>query len=103
MGAEIGALTISHLEEISDAGVRAMAKSGTMATILPTTAYILRLRPPPVRRMIGSSIPIALGSDFNPNAHCFSMVSQLFFIFKLMTSVFYCKIKINYKCKLLQT
>ena len=74
MGAELGALAISHLEEVSDAGVRAMAKSGTIATVLPTTAYILRLRPPPVRRMIGSSIPIALGSDFNPNAFCFSMV-----------------------------
>lgn len=42
MGAELGALAISHLEEITDAGIVAMAKAKTAAVLLPTTAYILR-------------------------------------------------------------
>ncbi|XP_013793776.1 probable imidazolonepropionase [Limulus polyphemus] len=73
MGAKLGAEAISHLEEICEAGIQAMAKAGTIAVILPTTQYILRLRPPPVRQMIEAGIPIALGTDFNPNAYCLSM------------------------------
>jgi len=36
------ALAVSHLEEISDDGILAMAESKSIAVILPTTAYILR-------------------------------------------------------------
>lgn len=73
MGAEIGARAISHLEEVSDAGLRAMADAGTIAVLLPTTAYVLQLNAPPARRMIDSRVTVALGSDFNPNAHCLAM------------------------------
>jgi len=74
MGAEIGARAISHLEEISDAGVKAMADAGTIGVLLPTTAYMLRLKAPPARQMIDAGVTVALGSDFNPNAHCLAMV-----------------------------
>ena len=74
MGAELKAEAISHLEEISDAGIEAMAASQSVAVILPTTAYILRLKSPPVRQMIEKNVIVALGTDFNPNAHCLSMV-----------------------------
>lgn len=75
MGAsDLGAEAISHLEEVSDEGIQAMAKSGSVAVILPTTAYILRLKSPPVRQMIDQGVIVALGSDFNPNAFCLSMV-----------------------------
>ena len=77
MGAELGARAISHLEEISDAGIEAMAKANSVAVILPTTAYILRLKPPPVRKMIEAGVPVALGTDFNPNAFCTSMVREV--------------------------
>ncbi|GAB1599070.1 probable imidazolonepropionase isoform X1, partial [Argonauta hians] len=73
MGAELEALAISHLEEISDEGMKAMAKAGSIGIILPTTAYILRLKPPDVVKMIKTGMAIALGSDFNPNAYCLSM------------------------------
>ena len=42
MGAELGAQAISHLEEISDEGIRAMAIVKSVAVLLPTTAYMLR-------------------------------------------------------------
>ena len=74
MGAELNSRAMSHLEEISPEGIEAMARSQTVAVLLPTTAHILRLRPPPARQMIEKGVPVALGSDFNPNAHCFAMV-----------------------------
>lgn len=54
MGASVGARAMSHLEEISDNGIKAMAASGTTAVLLPSTAFILRLTPPPARKMIES-------------------------------------------------
>lgn len=74
MGAELQATAISHLEEISDQGIEAIAQSGTVAVVLPTTAYMLKLSPPPVRKMIEAGVVVALGTDFNPNAFCYSMV-----------------------------
>lgn len=50
-----------------------MATSGTAAVLLPTTAYMLRLKSPPAREMIVAGVPVALGSDFNPNAYCYDM------------------------------
>ncbi|XP_075886042.1 putative imidazolonepropionase [Nelusetta ayraudi] len=73
LGAELGALAISHLEEVSDEGITAMAAAGTSAVLLPTTAYILRLPQPRARAMLDAGVIVALGSDFNPNAYCCSM------------------------------
>ncbi|CAG0888330.1 unnamed protein product [Cyprideis torosa] len=73
MGASIGATAISHLEHISDEGIEAMRQAGTVAVLLPTTAYILRLQPPPAARLVERGVAVALGSDFNPNAFCLSM------------------------------
>jgi imidazolonepropionase-like amidohydrolase len=76
MGAQLKATAISHLEEVSTRGIEDMAMAGTVAILLPTTAYIMNLRPPPVRQLIDTAVPVALGSDFNPNAHCLAMVGQ---------------------------
>jgi len=74
MGAGLlAAEAMSHLEEISQLGIRAMAEKSSVAVILPTTAYLLRLKPPPVRDLINQGVAVALGSDFNPNAYCLSM------------------------------
>ncbi len=62
-----------HAPQVSEAGIAAMASRGVFATLLPTTAYVLRLEPPPARALITGGVPVALGSDFNPNAHCLSM------------------------------
>jgi imidazolonepropionase len=70
---ELAATAVSHLELVDDAGIDAMQRAGTVAVLLPTTAYVLRLHPPPARKMIERGVAVALGSDFNPNAHCLSM------------------------------
>ena len=48
----MGALAVSHLEEATQSGITAMADAGVIAVLLPTTAYILRLKPPPAREMM---------------------------------------------------
>ena len=53
LAAEVGALAVSHLEEVSLSGITAMSDAGVVAVLLPTTAYILRLKPPPARDMMG--------------------------------------------------
>uniref|UniRef100_A0A671G1S7 Probable imidazolonepropionase n=1 Tax=Rhinolophus ferrumequinum TaxID=59479 RepID=A0A671G1S7_RHIFE len=73
LGAELGARAISHLEEVSDEGIAAMATARCSAVLLPTTAYMLRLKQPRARKMLDEGVIVALGSDFNPNAYCFSM------------------------------
>uniref|UniRef100_A0A4W2HWE4 Probable imidazolonepropionase n=2 Tax=Bos indicus x Bos taurus TaxID=30522 RepID=A0A4W2HWE4_BOBOX len=73
LGVELGAQAISHLEEVSDEGIAAMASARCSAVLLPTTAYMLRLKQPRARKMLDEGVIVALGSDFNPNAYCFSM------------------------------
>jgi len=73
MGAAIGASAISHVECVSDEGVKAMAEKQVAAVLLPTTAYVLRIHPPPARKLVDEGVIVALGSDFNPNAYCSSM------------------------------
>ncbi|XP_056132029.1 probable imidazolonepropionase isoform X2 [Lampris incognitus] len=76
LGAELGALAISHLEEVTNDGIAAMVRAKTAAVLLPTTAYILRLPQPRARDMLEAGVIVALGSDFNPNAYCCSMVRK---------------------------
>ena len=52
LAAELGAHAVSHLENVSETGIQAMAETGVVGVLLPTTAYILRLDPPPARKMI---------------------------------------------------
>ena len=73
LAGELKCRAVSHLEQVSDQGIAAMKESRTVAVLLPTTAYVLRISPPPARKLIESGVPVALGSDFNPNAHCLSM------------------------------
>eukprot|EP01119_Soliformovum_irregulare_P016125 TRINITY_DN4631_c0_g2_i1.p1 TRINITY_DN4631_c0_g2~~TRINITY_DN4631_c0_g2_i1.p1 ORF type:complete len:455 (-),score=81.33 TRINITY_DN4631_c0_g2_i1:12-1301(-) len=73
LGGKLGATAISHLERVDDEGIEAMSIKPTVAVLLPTTAYVLRIEPPPARKLIEGGVPVALGSDFNPNAHCQSM------------------------------
>lgn len=77
LAGELKALACSHLEHVSELGIAALAMRPTVAVLLPTTAYVLRLTPPPARKLIRGNVPIALGSDFNPNAHCLSMPQTL--------------------------
>jgi imidazolonepropionase len=54
---------------VDEAGVRAMAASGTVAVLLPAAFYFLReTRLPPVELLRRQRVPIAIASDLNPGS-----------------------------------
>ena len=61
------ALSADHLEHLDDDGVRAMAESGVVATLLPGAFYFMReTKRPPIAALRANGVPIALATDCNP-------------------------------------
>jgi imidazolonepropionase len=69
LAAELGAVSADHLMAVTDRGIRALRRSGTVAVLLPGTSFFLGGgRYAPARRIIEEGVPIALGTDFNPGS-----------------------------------
>jgi imidazolonepropionase len=66
LAARLGATSADHLLCVTDAGIEALAASGTVATLLPGTAFFLGMPYAPARRLIERGVPVALASDCNP-------------------------------------
>ncbi len=67
LAAELHARSADHLLHVSDAGMAALAGSGTVATLLPSAAFYLRLgRYAPARALVEKGAAIALATDANP-------------------------------------
>lgn len=67
LAARYQALSCDHLEYLDEAGVRAMAASGTVAVLLPGAFYFLReTQLPPLELLRKHGVPIALATDANP-------------------------------------
>jgi imidazolonepropionase len=67
LAAGFDALSADHLEHAGDAGIRAMAASGTVAVLLPGAFYALReTRLPPIDKLREAGVPIAIATDCNP-------------------------------------
>lgn len=67
LAARHSALSADHLEHTDEAGVRAMARAGTVAVLLPGAFYFLReTQVPPIDHFRRFGVPIALASDSNP-------------------------------------
>jgi imidazolonepropionase len=73
LAAEVRAVSADHLLHVSDAGVEALARAGVIATLLPATSLASRVPFADGRRLIAAGVPVALGTDFNPNCWCESM------------------------------
>ena len=68
LAAKIGAISAEHLLKASDEGITAMAKSGTIACLLPATALYLREEAAPGRRMVDEGVAVAISTDCNPGS-----------------------------------
>lgn len=69
LAAAHGALSADHLEYTSEAGVAAMAKSGTVAVLLPAAFYTLReTQAPPIDAFRRQGVPMAVATDCNPGS-----------------------------------
>ena len=71
LAAELAAVSADHLLHVSDEGIRAMKESGTVATLLPLTAFALKENYARGREMIDAGCAVALATDLNPGS-CFS-------------------------------
>ncbi len=68
LAAEVGAASADHLEHASDAGIDAMARSGTVAVALPLASVYTRQPPVDARRFIRAGVDVAVATDFNPGS-----------------------------------
>jgi imidazolonepropionase len=70
LAAELKADSADHLLFIGPAEIAALAASGTVAVVLPGTAWWMRSRRAPARDLIGAGVPVAIASDSNPGTCC---------------------------------
>jgi imidazolonepropionase len=68
VGVAHGAISVDHLEYTGEEEIRCLLESQTMPTLLPSTAFFLKLPYAPARRMIEAGLPVALASDYNPGS-----------------------------------
>ena len=67
LAADLGATSADHLGAISEAGIKALADSSTVATLLPGTMLFLgKPKQAPARSLIDAGAAVALATDFNP-------------------------------------
>ena len=69
LAVELGAASADHLLNVSDEEISLLAKSSTVAVLLPGTSFYLNLSEhAPARRMIEEGVAIALATDYNPGS-----------------------------------
>ncbi|SFD74504.1 imidazolonepropionase [Massilia yuzhufengensis] len=65
--ARYGGLSADHLEHLTQAGIDAMARAGTVAVLLPGAYYFLRETvQPPIAALREAGVPMAVSTDCNP-------------------------------------
>ena len=79
LAASFGALSCDHLEWLGEPGVRAMARAGSVAVLLPGAFYFLReTRLPPIDLLRREGVPMAVSTDCNPGTSpCTSLLLML--------------------------
>ncbi|MDX1737061.1 MAG: imidazolonepropionase [Alphaproteobacteria bacterium] len=69
LAAEFGALSADHLEYTNENAAEKMAKSGTVAVLLPGAFYVLKeTKLPPMDAFRKHNVPIAIATDSNPGS-----------------------------------
>uniref|UniRef100_UPI00404B37A0 imidazolonepropionase n=1 Tax=Flavobacterium sp. TaxID=239 RepID=UPI00404B37A0 len=63
---ENDALSVDHLEIVTDEDIELLKNSNTMPVALPSCSYFISIPYTPARKMIDAGLPIALATDYNP-------------------------------------
>lgn len=81
-GAELAArlktVSADHLLHVSDEGIKRLARSGVVATLLPFSSFSQNKPYPRGREMIDAGCAVALASDYNPG-NCYSCSIPMLF------------------------
>lgn len=67
-GVEHQALSVDHLEILTEEDISALKHSTTMPVALPSCSYFLGIPYTPGRRIIDAGLPLALATDYNPGS-----------------------------------
>lgn len=71
LAAKMGALSTDHLLCTGEDGIKALAKSSTVATLLPGTGFFLGKPQSKARDFLDAGVKVALATDYNPGScHC---------------------------------
>lgn len=67
-GIELNAVSLDHLETLTDEEIKMLGVFNGCSTLLPTAAFFLRMNYQPARKLIDAGAAIALASDYNPGS-----------------------------------
>lgn len=67
-GISVGALSLDHLEMLTQQEIQMLGNFKGASTLLPTAAFFLRSAMPPARSLIHADAAVALASDYNPGS-----------------------------------
>ena len=67
-GIELDAISLDHLETLTDREIEMLGKYNGCSTLLPSAAFFLRMPPQPARSLIDAGAAITLASDYNPGS-----------------------------------
>lgn len=62
------AKTIDHLMAITDDDIKKVAKTNTIANLLPSTSFFLNKKYAPARKLIDAGCAVSVSSDYNPGS-----------------------------------
>jgi imidazolonepropionase len=65
---KMNAISVDHLETMTEQDIVDLSSSNTIGTLLPTAAFFLRMQYQPARALINGGCALALASDFNPGS-----------------------------------
>ena len=86
LAARYQALSVDHLEHLSEDGVKALAESGTVAVLLPGAFYFLKeTHKPPIALLREYGVPMAISSDCNPGT---SPITSMLLILNMACTLF---------------
>lgn len=68
LGVKHNALSVDHLEELSNSDIEALKDSETIPVALPGCSFFLGIPYTPARQLLEQGLPIALASDYNPGS-----------------------------------
>jgi imidazolonepropionase len=66
LAARLKARSADHVANASADGLRALARAGIPAVLLPGSAFFVGYAPPDGRRFLAAEVPIAIATDHNP-------------------------------------
>lgn len=68
LAVRLGAASVDHCTQLTDADIAALAASDTVATLLPGVEFSTRQPYPDARRLLEAGVTVALASDCNPGS-----------------------------------